>query len=154
MTVDTFISQLCEHCGLSVDDVSIEINETDDKIIAQIQLPEEESGLFIGYHGETLDALQRIVRLVFFRTHPDKKIIVNINEYREDREEKLREMVKSIGERVLESGQSYTFNSFLPANERYIIHSTLSEDESLEGLESISEGDRKDRRLTIRVKSE
>ncbi|MFZ1720941.1 MAG: KH domain-containing protein [Microgenomates group bacterium] len=153
MTIDTFISQLCEHCGLQADSVAIEIIESeDDRIEVKIDLPEEDSGLFIGYHGETLDAIQRITRLVFFRTHPDKKISVNINGYREDREEKLREMVMSIGIRVLETGESYTFNSFLPANERYIIHSTLSEEESLAGLESISEGNGRDRRLTIRVK--
>lgn len=155
MTIDSFIIQLCEHCGLSQENIVVKIDEEDtERIKVTVNLSEEDSGLFIGYHGETLDSLQRIVRLVFLRTFPDKKIELNINEYREEREEKLREMVENIGQRVLDSGRPYTFNSFLPAHERFIIHSTLSENSELSGLESISDGQGRNRRLTIQLKNE
>ena len=150
MTIDSFLSNLCEHCGLDTSEFSIDVSEEkEDRIIITLKLPEEESGLFIGFHGEALEAIQRLIRVIFFDQYPDKKIIFNINEYREGREERLRDMTHTIAKKVLETGREYTFNSYLPASERYIIHTALSEVDGSENLDSFSEGEGKNRRLTI-----
>ncbi len=154
MTIETFLSQLAEHCGVAASDVSVAVEKEEEYIRVILTVPADDSGLFIGYHGETLDSVQRMVRIIFQQEYPDHKIMVNVNEYREQREEKLREITQSVALRVLESGVPYTFNSFFPAHERFVIHSFLSSNEAFSGLESVSEGDGKDRKLTIRLKTE
>lgn len=152
MTIEQFVTTVCEHCGVAAEDIQVQREESEGMIHVHITLPEEDSGRFIGFHGESLEALQRIARVVFAKEYPDTKVVININEYREERSEKLQELTKSIVERVLASGMPYTFQSYLPAHERFIIHSTLSQVDGADEVESISEGEGKNRRLTIRKK--
>lgn len=154
MNIDSFLTQLCEHCGLSASDVEIEVEESDEKVIVNLSLPESESGLFIGYHGETLDSVQRILRLVFQREADERRLILNINNYREQRQEKLAEMAKNIAKKVLESGREETIGHYLPSHERFIVHSAISDDADLsEKVESVSSGQGRQRRISIRLKS-
>lgn len=152
MTIEQFITTVCEHCGVQEDDIAVTRQESNGMVTINITLPEEDSGRFIGFHGESLEALQRIARVVFAREYPDTKIIININEYREERSEKLQELTKSIVERVISTGLPYTFQSYLPAHERFIIHSTLSQIDGGDAVTSVSEGEGKNRRLSIRKK--
>lgn len=154
MTTDQFVQHICEHCGVDPSSIQVSEETTDESITLQLDLPEEESGRFIGFHGETLESLQRIIRVVFNDTYPDKKIILNINNYRQERSEKLAEVTRSVAARVLETKQPYTFQSYMPAHERFIVHTTLGELPESDQLESISEGEGRDRRLQIRVKGE
>jgi spoIIIJ-associated protein len=154
MTIDIFVKQLCEHCGVDPSQLDVQMEEQDEFVQVTLNLPEEDSGRFIGFHGETLESIQRIARIIFSAEYPEKKILLNINNYRQEREEKLKELTESAAARVLETGQTYLFQSYLPAHERFIIHSTLGELAEGDKLESISEGDGKDRRLSIRLKSE
>lgn len=153
MTIDSFITQLSEHCGVAADDVVVTLEEDGEYLRVAITVPEDDSGIFIGYHGETLDSIQRLVRIIFQEEYPDHKIMVNLNSYREQREERLHEITQSVAEKVLETGESYTFNSYFPAHERYIIHSCLAQNEDYAELESISEGSGRHRKLTIQFKA-
>ncbi len=153
MTMQTFIKQLCEHCGIESETVEISVEEDEKVMTVQLALPEEDSGLFIGYRGETLSSLQRILRLTFQNELGDKKCVLNINEYREQREDKLKQMADSAAQKVLDTGREYVFNAFLPSYERFLIHSYISENQDFSELESVSEGEGKNRVLTIRKKS-
>ena len=152
MTIDSFLVQLCEHCGIAAESVEVVVTEVDDRIESQLNVPEEESGRFIGYHGDALQAMQRVLRLAFEEQYPDKKIVLNINDYRERRLAQLEEKVARIAEQVLETGRSYSFPNFIPAHERYAIHTALATVAGGEKLESFSEGDGMSRRLTIALK--
>lgn len=153
MTIEDFLTQLSEHCGLRASELAVSVDENEEEIAVQMDLPEAESGLFIGYHGETLNSIQRILRLAFQR-EVDKRITLNVNQYREQRREKLIEMAHQAAQQAMESGEPYTFNYYLPAHERYIIHTTISEEAELDGLESLSRGEGKNRRLTVKVSRE
>jgi spoIIIJ-associated protein len=152
MKIQEFLTQLCEHCGVDVSTTTITVEEDDEYIRVHLELTADDSGLFIGYHGETLEAIQRMLRLVFQRAPEDKRIILNINQYREQREEKLTEMAIQAARQVLETGEEYAFDTTLGSHERFVIHSALSALEEFEGLESVSEGVGRDRRLHIRKK--
>jgi len=154
MLMKDFLERLLGHMG--VEKVEIEVKEEDDKIFVQISVSEEDSGLLIGYHGDVLASLQRITQLVFREDSADpskmsRKIIMNVNDYKQRREEQLQEMVSHVAGRVLESGEEYVF-AFLPANERLIVHQTISGNADFSTLESVSEGEGSDRRLHIRLK--
>lgn len=152
MTISDFLIQLTEHCGLSADQAVVSVDENDEEVLVHLNIPEEESGLFIGHRGETLGSLQRLLRLAFLKDFPDKRVVLNINQYRENRTEKLVDMAQSAARKVLETGHNHTFIHYLPANERFIIHSTISSDPEFERLESISVGEGRERKLIVRLK--
>lgn len=152
MTIQTYLTNLCQHCGFEADSVTLTLDEQDDRITVMIEVPEEESGLLIGFHGETLSALQRLTRVVFQEELGEKRLVININNYREQREDKVQELAHRAARKVLETGRPYTF-SYLPANERFIVHTTLSQEPEFESLESVSEGEGRDRVLSIRLKN-
>lgn len=152
MTMQTFVTQLCEHCGIPADTITVDTEETPEQVTITLKVPQEDSGLFIGHRGETLSSLQRLVRIVFHEELGERKCVVNINEYREQRAEKLKEMVQSAAQQVLETGRPYTLNRYYPSYERFLIHSALGELPEADQLESVSDGEGLDRRLTIRLK--
>lgn len=152
MELNTFLTQLCEHCGLSEDQIKIELVDVGEKVEIKLDVPEEDSGIFIGYHGDSIDSIQRVLRVIFQDEFEGKRVILNINGYREKREERLKDLTYSAANSVLETKKEYVFNSFLPAHERYIIHSTLGDDKDFSALESVSEGVGRNRKLVIRLK--
>ena len=154
MEITTFLVQLCEHCGLNKDDVKVEVEQLEDRVNIKLSIPEEDSGIFIGHHGESIDGIQRVTRLVFKDEFGDKRMSLNINDYREKREDKLKDLTYSIANRVLDTGEEQGFSSYLPAHERYIVHSTLAQEDGFKELESISSGVGRDRKLVIRMKQE
>ena len=107
----------------------------------------------IGYHGECLTALQRVLYMAYAREDQDKKFLVNINDYKERRTAQLQEMARNAAEKVAESGQPYGF-SFLSASERLVVHEFIANTPEFADLESYSTGDGQRRRLYIRQKGE
>lgn len=147
MTVQDYLTKLCLHSGLAEDSFTITAEEEGEELIITLQLPETESGLFIGYHGETLESIQRLIRISLNEELGEKRFRLNVNQYRQQRQDQLIEKVVQIAEQIKETGESYTF-PYLPAHDRFIIHSAISE--KFPELESVSEGEGKYRVLTIR----
>lgn len=153
MTIQTYITNLCQHCGIEAETLQVEQTDSDDKITIAIEVTPEDSGLLIGYHGETLASIQRLARVVFQAEIGEKKLIVNVNNYREQRSEKILQMLDKAAQRVIETGRPYTL-SHLPSHERFLVHSTLAENPDYAELESFSEGEEPHRVLVIRLKGE
>jgi spoIIIJ-associated protein len=103
-------------------------------------------GVLIGRHGETLNALQFITRLVCSRKLQRRaNIVIDVEGYKSRRESTLRRMARQMAERAIRQGRTITLDP-MPPNERRIIHITLRDDQNVE-TESIGMGDQ--RRITI-----
>ncbi len=86
----------------------------------------EDSGLLIGRRGETLRALQFIVRLIASRQLGERvNILLDISGYQERRYQALANLAKRVAERVVATGRSITLEP-MPPNERRVIHLTLA----------------------------
>ncbi|MGP3560001.1 RNA-binding cell elongation regulator Jag/EloR [Geobacillus sp. BK01] len=83
-------------------------------------------GLLIGKHGQTLNALQFLAQLVANR-HADEyvSIAVDIENYRERREQTLVELANKLAARVVRTGKEVKLEP-MPAHERKIIHAALA----------------------------
>jgi spoIIIJ-associated protein len=148
MTIQDLTQRLLAHMGIEESQIEIEEGEF---ISVQISVSEEDSGLLIGYHGETLASLQKVLQTMLQDKLEEKKLVLNVNDYKQRREAQLKEMTDRIAERVVETGETYVFG-YLPANERLIVHQTISQNEAYSTLESISTGEGMQRRLEIRPK--
>ena len=119
-------------------------------VYPRINIIGSDTGILIGHHGETLDAIQYLVNLSALRKSKQKdgdyvKIVVDIEGYREKREETLRSLARRMAARAVK----YKRNVFLePMNayERRIIHSEL---QSFENVSTHSVGADKDRKIII-----
>jgi len=151
MTIQNYLTQVCQHCGLDESEVIISVEESPEKIVIQLDVPKEDVGLFIGHRAETLAALQRMVRIVFREEYEERVVRLNINDYRQERVGQLEEKARRIAQRVIETGESYMF-PYLSSYERFVVHSLVSSPEFSDSLESVSEGDGNDRRLVLRLK--
>lgn len=147
------ITTILDYFGVETDEIEFEEVAENGKIRLNILLPEEKAKHFIGSKGETLQALELLVRLAHKdELEGEERLIIDINGYRKEREEQLQTKAIEIGRQVLERGMEYVFNN-LNSYERFLVHSTIGEDPELsQKLETFSEDDTYGRVLVIRIK--
>jgi len=115
----------------------------------QVQLETEDPGALIGFHGETLASLQLILGMMVYRqTGQWTRVLVNVNDYREKRQESLERMALSAAQKVKFSGEAQALPPMSPA-ERRIIHLALAGDPE---VATESEGEDYHRRVVIKPK--
>lgn len=103
-------------------------------------------GILIGRHGETLNALQYITRLIVSRELQRRaNIVVDVEGYKARREDSLRKLAERMAQKAVQSGRTVTLDP-MPPNERRVIHVELRKDRRVE-TESIGSGN--SRRVTI-----
>lgn len=146
-----FIEQLFEQLGVEI--LSMEVVENESEMVFKLSVGEEEAGLVLGSRATGIDAIQRVLRVIFGQDHPDKKLYIDINEYRDKRSKKIIEMVRSIATVVQSSGEPSMINQYLSPSERFVVHKTMSEDPNYCSLESYSVGEGVGRRVVIQLKS-
>lgn len=111
-----------------------------------IEVTGPDCGTAIGYHGETLDAIQYLASLVANKHASDHvRVYLDIGGYRRRREDLLISMAERAAEKVSRTGRSFRMEPMNPA-ERRIIHSSL---QNFPGVTTHSEGEEPDRRVVI-----
>ena len=106
----------------------------------------EDAGLLIGRRGETLASLQFVVNFILSRKAQDRvNIRVDVEGYRDRREESLRTMANRMMERAVSTGRTVHMEP-MPARERRIVHMALSSSRKV-STESVGEGEA--RKVTI-----
>lgn len=139
-----FLEQIFKEMGLDVS-VSVEVNK--DSVYADIE--GKDTGSVIGKRGSTLDALQYLTSLVVNKTDDDHiRVIIDAEGYRAKREATLEKLAVKLAEKVLKTGKSFKLEPMNPY-ERKVIHTTL---QSVEGINTRSEGDEPYRRVVIELK--
>ena len=122
-----------------------DIKEGESKVYIELE-SEKSSGLIIGRKGKTLEALQFVVNLIVnHKTGTEKKIILDIESYRANREKALRKLSREIAHKVIKSGRPWTLEPMNPF-ERRLIHMSLQNDKR---VTTKSEGQGIYRKVTI-----
>jgi len=150
MKIQEYLEKIIKHLGVD-DDFEILLEELDNRLKISITVPATDVALLIGNRGETLEALELLTKLSFKDEYPDKRIMLDINEYRSASENRLKERAIGLAHKVIETKQPqemYGLNSY----ERYLVHNVLAEDTTLKEIESSSEDRDEERVLIIKVK--
>lgn len=106
----------------------------------------EDAGLLIGRRGETLQALQFLVRMVVSRQLGRKAfVMIDVEDYRQRRAEMLQRLARRTAGRVASSGRSSALDPMSPG-ERRIVHMSLA---SHKRVKTESEGEGNQRRVVI-----
>ena len=109
----------------------------------------DDSGLLIGRRGETLRALQFIVKFIASRKLETRaNLMIDVEGYQERRDQALVNLAERVAQRVISSRRSITLEP-MPPNERRVVHMALASHSSVE-TESVGTGD--GRQVTVRLK--
>ena len=144
-TAADFLEELMGHMGI---DAVAEPNLHHDHMYVDIVGEDEDDmALLIGRHGQTLDAIQELTRMVVGRRLDERvRVIVDVEDYRKRREERLEDKAREVAARVLSTGTEEALEPMNPF-ERKIVHDAVSE---IDGVESSSIGVEPDRAVVIR----
>ncbi len=106
----------------------------------------DDLGILIGRRGETLRALQYLVRLmVSHRLKRWTDLVVDVEHYRVRRQQALESLAQSVAERVVQTGRTQALEP-MPSYERRLVHIALRNHPQVT-TQSVGEGER--RKVTI-----
>ena len=148
-------------------DIDVQINEEEIKEtedggeIFTINLKTEDPSILIGQSGGNLQALQYIVKLLAYQKiralNPEGgeldekravRINLDVNDYKKQKEDSLRELARSMAEQTLHSGNSIALRP-MSSYERRIVHMEIAKRQEL-ATESL--GDEPFRKIVIKIK--
>lgn len=126
---------------------TVSVSQEEESSVVTIET--EETGIFIGRHGETISAFELLLNQIVNRGQTEwKRIIVDTGGYKQKQEEKLKEIALNAVARVKESGEPYSLYELTPSQRR-IVHMVLADDPS---IITESEGEGRERRLVIKLR--
>ena len=124
--------------------VDIQTREKEQELC--LDLEGKDLGILIGRRGETLDALQYLVNLSVNKSRDQKKkIIIDIEGYRNRREETLQKLALKLADKAQQRGRNVVLEP-MNSQERRIIHTAL---QGREDIYTFSEGEEPYRKIII-----
>jgi len=130
-------------------DSNAEIKNSLEGNVLNLEIVGDKTGLLIGKHGSTLDAIQYLTSLVVNRNSKEFiRVLLDAENYREKREKTLQRLALKMADKVKETKRSITLEPMYP-NERRIIHTALQTDPR---VTTKSIGKEPNRRVVISLK--
>ncbi len=151
-TIQELTEQMLRKMGISFDKVTIKEQEEN---TFRINILSEDASLLIGHFGETLSALQYVIKAIM----SDKKVsetplflICDVEGYKERQEEKVKAMAEKAVEAAKETKEEQPLPSMSPYF-RKIVHMHIKHHEA-EGIFTESQGEGDDRHIVVKWKEE
>jgi spoIIIJ-associated protein len=139
--LEELLEEIVDGLGLDAD---IEVLERDGVLSGSLE--GEDVGLFIGRHGQTIDAVQHLAQRIVFPEGPSSvRVVIDANGYRDRRAQALRAEADEAADDAIRSGNPVELDP-LPPFERRIVHEYLRERGD---VETHSEGNEPERFLVI-----
>ena len=149
LLINQEIEDLIKQIGIEAT-VKLAIDNDTEGEVLNIQLESVEAASLIGFHGETLQALQLIFSFLCHKKLGQwVKVIVDIGDYRQKREDQLKTLVLSLAMKVKFSGETQVIPR-LSASERRFVHLFLADNPD---VCSESEGEGSQRTLMIKPRA-
>jgi spoIIIJ-associated protein len=122
--VISVISNILSLMGLTEDQIDIQIDEQEN-INIHLTVPKEQTGAYIGYHGDGLSSIRMIFSLVIFqRFSVWPKLHLNVNDYQQRKEETLQEVATTAAQKAIDLQREIIIPN-LSSYERRIVHMYL-----------------------------
>lgn len=127
----------------------VEVVEMEDSSYEVNLSTEDETGLLIGFRGENINSIQTVLGIMLKGiTGEWYRLVVNVGDYREKQEEKLKDLATQSADRAVETGEAQPIYNLNPSQRR-IVHMHLSERSD---VVTESEGVEPERYLVVKAK--
>jgi len=139
------VQDLLEHVNDALElEAEVEVVEEEGRIRAVLH--GDDMGLFIGRHGQTIDAVQHLAfKVAAHGQSPAPKVEVDAAGYRDRRRQALERQADQAAADALRSARPVALDA-MSANERKVVHEYLKD---RGGIETYSEGTEPDRHLVV-----
>lgn len=143
-----FLDEIEQHVTRTVQkmgiDARVDVYDAGEYIAVDVAV--EETGLFIGQKGETIDALQYLLNVTMYKNREYlKRIVIDTEGYRQRRIEAIQGMAHRTARRVAREQRPIELPPMTPS-ERRIVHIFLKDNGQ---VTTASQGSGDDRRVTI-----
>ncbi len=139
--LEALLEELSERLAL---EATVEVAERDGELRGTLH--GEDLGLFIGRHGQTIDAVQHLAqRAVATLVGEQRRVVVDAEGYRGRRQEALERQAEEAAGEVIRFGRPVALDT-MTAGERRLVHEFLRE---RGGVDTHSEGEEPDRHLVV-----
>ncbi len=129
---------------LQLSEVTVDVKKQDNQWYLHFQTPNP--GVLIGQHGRTIAGLQTIFSLAMLNHFgPEERVIVDVNDYRQQQEAHLSDFARQAAARVRETGRAVAMPP-MSAFERRLIHLALANEKD---LATNSDGEGRERHVVI-----
>ena len=147
--VHAIVSDFLTQLGLDAE-IEISMQTEEDVNYIAVKLIGENLSELIGFHGKVFDSVQNILGLIISKDESlsEYRLLLEINDYRKEREEYLKEYAQRAADEVKMNQSSLEMPPMKPF-ERRIVHMVLKSDTDIT-TESIGEG--ADRRIVVKYK--
>jgi spoIIIJ-associated protein len=136
------LEKVSERLGL---DAEVELESTEESVTATLK--GEDLGLFIGRHGQTIDAVQHLAQRILLADMeaPRRRIVIDAEGYRARRRDALEKQADQAATEAERYGRAVALDA-MTASERKLVHEYLRD---RGGVETYSEGDEPERHLVV-----
>ena len=140
--VRALLEQISDALGL---DAEVQIEQDDERILGVLE--GDDLGLFIGRHGQTIDAVQHLAFKVANRDsgRGGVRVVVDAAGYRARREQALHRQADQAALDAVRSDRPVALDA-MSATERKVVHEYLKDRDD---VETYSEGTEPDRHLVV-----
>ncbi len=139
--IEQYVTQTVQKMGI---DARVDVYDAGEYIAVDVAV--EETGLFIGQKGETIDALQYLLNVTMYKNREYlKRIVIDSEGYRQRRIEAIQGMAHRTARRVAREQRPIELPPMSPS-ERRIVHIFLKDNGR---VTTASKGSGDDRRVTI-----
>lgn len=148
-TADEALRELLELVADALDlEAEVVIDDDPDALVGRLE--GDDLGLFIGHHGQTIEAVQHLAQRVVGEVEHQRggdrrRVVVDAAGYRERREGVLQRQADEAAERAIESGRAVALDA-MTSSERRVVHEHLRDRGD---VETHSEGDEPRRHLVV-----
>ena len=143
--VKEVLRDILSHMDINLAEIQTQVSEE----TVVFNLRTADSGILIGGRGANLVALQHMARLlVHKRLSEPLNFVVDVEGYKQSREEFLRELARQAADRVRETKEGVLLKP-MQAFERRVVHSELSK---FSDIVTESSGEEPERRVLIKLK--
>ena len=140
-SVRELVDEMLDHLDWALD---VEVHGDDPETV-RVELYGEDREILVRNRAEVLEVFQYLTNRIFGRELRERRIVVDSDGYRAQKEAELQEIAARVSERVKLTGQEEELSSMNPY-ERRIVHLAVAE---LEGVTTESEGDGVMKRVVI-----
>lgn len=144
------LSTILKHLGTKYNKIVITEDEKDSYLV---NIKSEEPSLLIGYHGENIQALQHILKVLTWKKCSNEQfnILLDIDDYRKRQEDNVIGMAQRKVEAARKTGRKQILPPMSPYFRRKIHLYCMGA--GFDDIETSSEGDDDRRHVIIKLKS-
>ncbi len=141
------LSDILQRIGVA-GTISARLSEFREREIIAFNVKTDDANLLIGSAGEHLMALQYLTRILFKKKYGlDIHFIVDVNNYKSDKEDKLKSLARSAALKVRRTKEQAVLQP-MASYDRWVIHNFLAEEDD---LKTESQGLEPERKVIIKL---